>query len=91
MYQDNVANRDQIEVPEECIYTSSDGTKKDVRYLNTEYLINALAKCHREVYNQTTDENIRKYLTNITNIESELNHRILKFISKENKDDSKDS
>lgn len=73
-------------IEQEYIYISSDGSSKDVRTLNTEYLINALAKCHREVYNQTTDESIRKYLTNITNIESELNHRILKFISKENKD-----
>ena len=38
------------------IYVSSDGTRKDVKTLNTEYLINALAKANREIYNSKTKD-----------------------------------
>lgn len=78
-------------IEQEYIYISSDGSSKDVRYLNTEYLINALAKCHREVYNQNNDNDINKYVVNIENISSELQHRIIRFIHMEDKNDSKDS
>lgn len=64
------------------VYTSSDGTEKDVRDLHTEYIINALAKAHREFYsNEITDETRNKYVRNITVLENELNDRQIKFLT----------
>lgn len=81
MWQTNdVKDIPQVEVPEEYSYISSDDTKKDVRVLNTEYLINALAKCYREIFSQTANEAIEKYRTNIISIENELCRRVNKFI-----------
>lgn len=66
-------------IEKEYIYVSSDGSSKDVRALNTEYLINALAKCYRNIFSQTSSEEFNKYVTNIQNIEVEIKQRIKKF------------
>lgn len=62
------------------MYISSDGTRKDVSQMNTEYLINALAKCYREIFTSKTEEEYKKYLDNIINIKLELDSRIGDFI-----------
>ncbi len=64
-------------------YISGDGSLKDIRTLNTEYLINAVGKCYRQIYNSGNDEStINKYLSNITNIETELRNRVMMFLDK---------
>lgn len=67
---------------EEDIYISSDGTRKDVKSLNTEYLINALAKANREIYNSETKEVYIKYANNIEVLERELDKRRNEFFEK---------
>lgn len=60
---------------EQNIYVSSDGTKKDVRNLDYQYLVNALAKSYREL-NETNDINLFfKYSSNIDVLEMELFRR----------------
>lgn len=60
---------------EQNIYVSSDGTKKDVRNLDYQYLVNALAKSYREL-NETNDINLFfKYSRNIDVLEMELLRR----------------
>lgn len=63
------------------MYISSDGTQKDVKTLNTEYLINALAKSLREIYNSTNEEEYDKYSTNIEVLEKELWERQSTFLT----------
>lgn len=57
-------------------YISSNGEVKDVRNLDIQYLINALAKSYRE-YFETKEV---KYLNNINNIQDELGDRIQKIL-----------
>lgn len=60
---------------EQNIYVSSDGTKKDVKQLDYQYLVNALAKSYREL-NETNDINLFfKYSSNIDVLEMELFRR----------------
>lgn len=58
------------------IYISSNGEQKDVRQLDTQYLINALTKSYRN-YFEVKNINILK---NINNLQDELNRRIQKII-----------
>ena len=67
---------------EENIYISSDGTRKEVKSLNTEYLINALAKANREIYNSKTKDEYLKYSNNIEVLERELDNRRNEFFEK---------
>lgn len=62
------------------MYISSDGTKKDVKTLHIEYLINALAKCNREIFNSKNEEEFNKTLSNIEVLEYELNNRFNQFL-----------
>lgn len=57
-------------------YISSNGEVKDVRNLDNQYLINALAKSYRE-YFETKEV---KYLNNINNIQDELGDRIQRIL-----------
>ena len=67
-------------------YISSDNTEKDVRSLHTEYIINALAKAHREFYNQEISSEVRnKYIRNITVLENELAKRQADYLAEKNK------
>lgn len=60
---------------EQNIYVSSDGTTKDVKQLDYQYLVNALAKSYREL-NETNDINLFfKYAKNIDALEMELFRR----------------
>ena len=63
------------------MYVSSDGTKKDVRNLNYQYLVNAVAKAHRNVIETDNLDEYKKNAKNIEIIEQELfNRRNLHFL-----------
>ena len=62
------------------MYESSDGTQKNVKAMNTEYIINALAKCYREVYNIDSFKTYEKLMNNIKVLEDEINFRTNEFI-----------
>ena len=54
------------------IYVSSNGTEKDTANLDTQYLINALAKSHREMMVAEDFDIFIKYSRNIEAIDEEL-------------------
>lgn len=62
------------------MYISSDGTRKNVKELHIEYLINALAKCNREIFSSKNEEEFNKMLSNIEALENELNNRFNQFL-----------
>ena len=62
------------------MYISSDGTKKNVETLNSEYIINAINKSQREIFNSQSLEEYNKYTNNITILREELDKRIDKFV-----------
>ena len=62
------------------MYISSDGTKKNVETLNSEYIINAINKSQREIFNSQSLEEYNKYTNNITVLREELDKRIDKFV-----------
>ena len=61
-------------------YISSNGEVKDVRNLDIQYLINALAKSYRKLFEFKTEADKVKYLNNINNIQDELGDRIQKIL-----------
>lgn len=63
------------------MYVSSDGTKKDVAMLNTEYILNALNKAQREIFNSASLDEYNKFLNNIYVLRDELEKRIQAFMS----------
>ena len=63
------------------MYVSSDGTKKDVRNLDYQYLVNAVAKAHRNVMETDNLDEYKKNAKNIEILEQELfNRRNLHFL-----------
>ena len=69
-------------------YISSDGTKKDVKELNYEYLINAFGKSAREIFNAQNIEEFNKYITNMQVLEKEIFERIDKFLTEKMGDET---
>lgn len=69
------------EIEKDYLYVSSNGSSKDVRTLENTHLINALAKCHREIYSQNNIDEYMKVSNNIANIELELLKRSDKFFN----------
>ena len=71
---------------EKYMYVSSDGTKKDVRQLDFQYLVNAVAKAHRNVIESNNLEDYKKNAKNIEILENELferrNNYFLQLISR---------
>lgn len=65
------------------MYVSSDGTQKNVSTLNSEYIINAINKCQREIFNSQNMDDYNKYINNINILREELDKRIDLFV-KEN-------
>lgn len=63
------------------MYISSDGTKKDVKAMNSEYAINALAKNIREAFSKETLEEFEKNMENIKVLYNELYERLDKFLA----------
>ena len=62
------------------MYTSSDGTKKDPKEMNSNYIINGLVKCSREIFNSKNEEEYNKYIENITVLYNELLQRFDSFL-----------
>lgn len=62
------------------MYISSDGTEKKVETLNSEYIINALNKSQREIFNSQSLDDYNKYINNITVLREELDKRIDLFV-----------
>lgn len=56
-------------------YISSDGTEKDVTSLDTQYLINALAKAYREMFLTNDEYMYYKHSDNIIVLTRELQSR----------------
>lgn len=61
------------------LYVSSSGEHKDVRHLDTQYLINALAKCYRDLFETKNKE----LISNIRNILIELEQRVEETLNNE--------
>lgn len=61
------------------LYVSSSGEHKDVRHLDTQYLINALAKCYRDLF-ETKNYQL---VSNIVNIQNELEQRVEETLNNE--------
>lgn len=62
------------------MYVSSDGTEKDVKSMNTEYILNSLNKAQREIFNSTNMKEFEKYSNNIMLLREELDKRINSFL-----------
>ena len=60
-------------------YISSDGTRMDITKLNTERLINSLAKHHRDIYNSDSIKQFVFHSEQISLIEGELLRRNKEF------------
>lgn len=60
-------------------YISSDGTKKDVTTLNGEYLINALSKKRKTIYESKTKEEWSQALEQIKILDEEYYRRLNEF------------
>ena len=66
-------------------YVSSDGTLKDVRTLDIQYIINAMAKARRNIM-ETVDLNVYfANLENLTNLEAEYKRRELSHFGEMNR------
>lgn len=63
------------------MYINSNGEKIDAKDLETTHLINALAKCSREIFNSKSVEEYNKYMNNIQVLNEELQKRIDAFLS----------
>lgn len=60
-------------------YISSDGTKKDVSQLNGEYLINALSKKRKTIYESKTKKEWNEALEQIKILDEEYYKRLNEF------------
>lgn len=60
-------------------YISSDGTKKDVSTLNGEYLINALAKKRKTIYESKTKEEWKEAYEQMKILDEEYYKRLNSF------------
>ena len=63
------------------MYISSDGTKKSTSEMNYEYLVNALAKNLREIFESKNIVEYNKFASNIQVLERECDNRLDKFLT----------
>ena len=63
------------------MYTSSDGTKKDPKKMNYEYLANAFSKLSREIFNSSGLTDYNQKITNLQIIEREIFNRLDTFLT----------
>ena len=68
------------------MYISSDGTEKNLKEMNYEYLVNALAKRMRDIFNSTSMKDYEKYVDNIENLTNEIFERINQFVDTNGKE-----
>lgn len=70
---------------EKKYYISSDGTKKDIKEMNTQYLINAVNKKRNSLFECESYDEIKKALDQIEMLDQEYYERVKQFLeSKEN-------
>lgn len=70
------------------MYISSEGEKKDVKSMNYEYLVNALAKSMREIFNSKNVEEYNKFISNVQILYNEIYSRMDKFLAEKIDDES---
>lgn len=70
------------------MYVSSEGVLKDPKTMNTEYLINALAKSFREIFSAKNVEEYNKFITNIQVLSAEMDSRLASFLADKSEDDT---
>ena len=63
-------------------YVASDGTTYDITSLNSERLINSLAKHHRDIYESNSIQEFEFHNAQITLIDAELLRREKEFYDK---------
>lgn len=68
-------------IENEFLYVSSDGTKKDVRQLDYQYLVNALAKAYRNMNETKEKDEFIKNSCNVTCLSQELLERNKKYFN----------
>jgi len=63
-------------------YISSSGEKKKISEMNTEYILNAMGKKMREIFNSTTYEEYTQMLNEINALKEEYYKRLNQFVEK---------
>ena len=61
------------------MYINSNNEEIEPKTLETTHLINALAKCYREIFNSKDMKEFEKYSNNIMVLRNELDKRISNF------------
>lgn len=64
------------------MYLSSDGNLKNTKDMDTSYLINALNKTYKEIWNSLTKEQYDIYNRNLEVLTKEIKERISEFSKK---------
>lgn len=70
---------------EKKYYISSDGSKKDVSEMNTQYLINAVNKKRNSLFECETPEDIMNALDQIEMLDQEYYKRVKSFLEEKSK------
>lgn len=65
------------------IYISHDGTRKDTSTMNYEYLVNALSKALREIFESDSIEGYELTYHNIETLENEIHKRLGEFFKEQ--------
>lgn len=68
-------------------YISSTGEEKDVRVLDYQYLVNALAKAYRNIIETQDKEEFKKNSDNIVALQNELASRTNKYLDEHFKEE----
>lgn len=63
------------------MYINSNNEEIKVETLETNHIINALAKAYREIFNSTNMKEFEKYSNNIMVLTAEMNRRINLFVN----------
>lgn len=67
---------------EEKYYVRSSGEKVSLNTMNTEHIINALAKKQREIFNSLNKDDVSKELEEIQNLKEEYHKRFNEWYEK---------
>jgi hypothetical protein len=68
-----------MENKEEKYYVRSNGEKVSLKTMNTEHIINALAKKQREIFNSANKDETSQYLKEINDLKEEYHRRFNEF------------
>lgn len=67
---------------EKKYYISSDGSKKDISEMNTQYLINAVNKKRNTLFECQTSEEVMEAMDQIEMLDQEYAKRVKQFVEK---------